>query len=106
MHVDHLIELLFCHLPHGRVTGDSRIVDHDVDRPERRDGSVHQGLYVGGGRDIATNADSRGWQSFRGFLGLRLVEVTDDDVGTVIREHRGDRQTDALSAAGNDGRTT
>ena len=46
--LDDVVELLLGHFAHGGVAGDSSVVDHDVERPERlRRGGEEPGHVLG-----------------------------------------------------------
>ena len=101
MHVDDLIELLFGHLAHRRVAGDSGVVDHDVQAAEVVDGGRDESLHLGGLRHIAPHrqGDITAAQLFGRGFGRLEVQVTEHNPRAFGDETLRNGKTQTLCAA-------
>src|SRR5580693_6534510 len=101
MHRDDLIELVFAHFAHGRVTGDPGVVDHDVQTAEVFDGGADEGVDIGGLRDVALHrhSDVAAAQLLGRDLGRLEIDVAEHNPRAFGDESFRDGQTQALRSA-------
>src|SRR5262249_41239581 len=93
--VDHRLEVLVAHLVDGLVDRVARVVDDDVDLPERVDRLLDELVGGAGLRQVAGVDGGLAADLARGLLGDVTVEVVDQDLRSLGDEQLRGRAADA-----------
>lgn len=83
----------------GSPTGDSGVVEHDVEVAVEGDGEINRVSDVGFFRDVALDKGCVWSELVGGLVAEFVVDVGDDDLGAVLNELGGCRLADAASSA-------
>jgi len=103
VNVEHRLELLVGHRPHGRVPVVSGVVDDDVQPPERLDDAFDDASTDWGIGQVTGDGNAWHTEALDDVGGSRLIDIRHAHMGAIGGQRARGGSADALTRAGDDG---